>query len=155
MANHLPRHATDFAALFARVEHTLRRNGYARKDRSRSVVDWALFAKELGQTFFDTIRTGRKAKTLIGEPPRIYHRDKGFLPEVQIPIADVVELFLRGVCQVRNNIVHGEKYVEDGSKRDDDLVQGANFVLEQAINRHPALKDIERFRRKRAERVEL
>ena len=53
------------------------------------------------------------------EPPRVYHRDRGMLPVVQKPITGVVLLFMRGVCQVRHNIVHGEKYVERGMPRDD------------------------------------
>ena len=58
-------------------------------------------------------------------------------PDVQDPITGVVPLFIRGVCQVRNNIVHGEKFVESARPRDHALVLEANWVLEQAIVRHP------------------
>jgi len=79
------------------------------------------------------------AETLLAEPPRIYYTRQGFGPEIQKPITDVVQLFTRGVCQVRNNIVHGEKYVDLATPRDDALVIGANRVLELAIARHPKL----------------
>jgi hypothetical protein len=141
MIGHLPPHAVAFTALFARVEHALRRNGYVRSDQKRAVVNWRNFAKELGDEFFESVRQSKLAMTLIAEPPRVYHRNQGFLPNVQEPITDVVQLFGRGVCQVRNNIVHGEKYVDLATPRDDALVQEANYVLEQALSRHPRFRN--------------
>jgi hypothetical protein len=137
MAAHLPEHATAFTHLFARVEHTLRRNGYSREDNERAVVSWRKFAGELGDLFFEYVLAARQANTLISEPPRIFYRERGMQPEVQHPITGVVPLFIRGVCQVRNNIVHGEKFVESARPRDHALVLEANWVLEQAIKRHP------------------
>jgi hypothetical protein len=142
MIEELPEHARAFMALVAHVEYVLRRNGYARKNQRKAQIDWALFAKELGEDFFLAIRDAGDAPTLIGEPPRAYHRGKGLQPVVQTPVANVKELFLRGVCQVRNNIAHGEKYVETGTKRDDDLVREAKWVLEKAIERHSELKKL-------------
>lgn len=142
MIGHLPEHATAFTALFARVEHALRRTGYARADQDRAVVDWRKFAKELGDGFFTYVCKSRRAVTLVGEPPRIYHRDRGMLPKVQKPIKDVEQLFTRGVCQVRNSIVHGEKYVDFATPRDDALVNEANWVLEQAVGHHPKITEL-------------
>src|SRR5262249_2920202 len=137
MIGHLPPHAVAFTALFARVEHALRRNGYTRSDQERAAVNWRQFATELGNDFFVSMRQSKRAETLIQEPPRVYHRDRGFLPKIQEPITDVFHLFRRGVCQVRNNIVHGEKYVDLATPRDDALVTEAHYVLEQAIACHP------------------
>src|SRR5689334_12221695 len=108
MIGHLPEHAAAFMTLFARVEHTLRRNGYVRPDQDRAVVDWRKFAEELGGRFFVYIRDSGRATTLVAEPPRVYYRGQGLLPVIQKPITNIVQLFTRGVCQVRNNIVHGE-----------------------------------------------
>jgi hypothetical protein len=47
------------------------------------------------------------------------------------PIACVEHLFTRGVCQVRHNIVHGNKLVLN--ERDMKLISGAYYVLEGAI----------------------
>ena len=88
------------------------------------------------------MRDSDRAVTLVAEPPRIYYRGRGMLPEVQEPITDAVQLFVRGVCQVRNNIVHGEKYVELATPRDDALVKEANWVLEQAVARHPTAEGV-------------
>jgi hypothetical protein len=138
----LPEHAAAFTALYARVEHALRRNGYARLDQERAVVNWRKFASELGNDFFAYVRKSKRAETLVTEPPRVYHRDHGMMPKIQEPITDVMQLFRRGVCQVRNNIVHGEKYVDLATPRDDALVREANWVLEQAIARHPRMSSI-------------
>jgi hypothetical protein len=105
------------------------------------LIDWPLFARELGPDFFAMIAHSGKADMLIGEPPRIYYRDGGMRPVKPEPIADVEQLMIRGVGQVRNNIVHGEKYVDRGSKRDDDLVMQAMWVLEQAVEWHPAARN--------------
>jgi hypothetical protein len=48
------------------------------------------------------------------------------------PLTCVEHLFTRGVCQVRHNIVHGNKL--DLNERDMKLTAGAHFVLESAIS---------------------
>jgi hypothetical protein len=136
MDTHLPAHAVAFTQLFARVEHTLRRNGYSRENIDRATVNWSKFASELGEPFFEYVRASQQATTLISEPPRIYYRELGMQPDIQEPITAVVPLFVRGVCQVRNNIVHGEKYVETARPRDDALVLEATWVLQHAVRRH-------------------
>ncbi len=142
MIGHIPAHAGEFLALFARAERALSHNGYARRDRGRAVANWRKFAKELSDEFFAHVRKSNRVTTLLIEPPRVYYRGRGFLPTVQKPITDVEQLFARGVCQVRHNIVHGEKYVEFATPRDDALVTEANWVLEEAIARHPKLRGL-------------
>lgn len=145
MHSRLPPEAAAFTDLYARLEHVLRRNGYARKDRQVALIDWVRFARDLGEDFFLRVRNSENAQTLIGEPPRIYYRDEGLVPDVQMPITSVTELFLRGVCQVRDNLVHGEKYVRESRKRDDDLVRDAHWVLEEAIKLHPQIHALVRL----------
>lgn len=141
MDSYLPAHALAFRDLFAKVEHTLRRGGYMRADRKKAEVDWRRFARDLGDPFFSSVRDSGKATTLIEEPPRAYHREGGWQPQNQTPIGDVIDLLMRGVCQVRHNIEHGEKYVMPEGDRADTLVAEARWVLEQAIDTHPLLKN--------------
>jgi hypothetical protein len=69
MIGHLPEHATTFAALFARVEHTLRRNGYAQPNKDRAMVDWRKFARELGEDFFAHVRDFQHSnRDVVGQP---------------------------------------------------------------------------------------
>jgi hypothetical protein len=100
------------------------------------------FADELGEPFLVHARGSGHADTLINGPPRRLDVDLKWQPTTQQPIEDVVGLFLRGVCQVRNNIVHGEKYIDAHDPRDDALVVGAAWVLEEAIERHPQAAQI-------------
>jgi len=134
----IPEHAIRFRERFAHVENLLRRAGYVQqKRRSRALVDWVKFAREFNADFFLYVQGSQQANTLLSEPPRVLDAHITWQPLNQTPIADVVELFQRGVCQVRNNIVHGEKYIDSHDRRDDELVSQAAWVLEQAIDRHP------------------
>ena len=142
MNGHLPEHALAFQNLYMRVEHVLRRNEYCLPNRKKALIDWQKFAHDLGDQFFDYVRESQAASTLINKPPRAYYRQDGWPLQDQTPIQNVVGLFERGVCQVRNNIVHGEKYIEPEHERSDILVIEAHWVLEQAILRHPEAKKI-------------
>jgi hypothetical protein len=142
MRSYLPPHALAFRDLFAQVEHVLRRNGYSRTDRAKAEIDWQKFAQDLGDPFFGYVLESEAAGTLIGEPPRAYYLEGGWKPRNQEPIRNVVELFLRGVCQVRNNIEHGKKFIAEEGPRSDALVNEAHWVLEQAALRHAETKSI-------------
>jgi hypothetical protein len=137
----LPLHATALTNLFAEVEYALRRNGYVRRDQPKAFIDWALFARELGEEFFSEVRDSGRAVELVREPPRAYYRDIGLHPEMPDPIGGIVDLFVRGVCQVRNNIEHGEKFVESATPRDHALTREALWVLKKAIAEHPRARE--------------
>ena len=138
MSIQMPEHVIRFRERFAHVENLLRRAGYVQqRQRSRAFVDWVKFANELGADFFLYVRASQQATTLLNEPPRVLDAQLIWQPPNQTPIADVAGLFQKGVCQVRNNIVHGEKFVDSHDRRDDELVSQAAWVLERAIVRHP------------------
>jgi hypothetical protein len=91
----------------------------------------------LGEEFFE-VRDSGNAVTLINDPPRILMtHDLEWQPAP--PLADVVDLFVRGVCQVRNNYFYGEKFVGGGDSiaRDHELVRQALWVLDLAADRLP------------------
>lgn len=101
------------------------------------MVDWQAFAHDLGENFFADVQKSGRATILIQEPPRVYQGEAGWQPAQPAPIENVTELFIRGVCQVRHNIVHREKYVLPEGERSDALVSEAIWVLDQAIKAHP------------------
>jgi hypothetical protein len=140
MKTYLPPHAFAFRDLFARVEHALRRIGYCRSNSERAAVDWRRFANDLGPDFFKIVTDSKKAETLLAEPPRVMHRSGEWRPTRQLPIADVTELVLRGLCQVRNNIVHGEKFIGENSERSHALVVEAYWILEQIVESNPKVR---------------
>lgn len=66
-------------------------------------------------------------------------------PEKPAPLRNVTELFVQGVCRVRNSYLHGEKFVGSGDpgqwKRDTTLIEEAFAVLTLAsVNAAPAKK---------------
>ena len=136
MPSYLPDVAVEFRDLYARVEYVLRRSRYSRKDRKKAEVNWAKFAMEMDEPFFLYVREQKRADTLIKEPPRAYYRNEGWQPVQQQPIADVEELFVLGVCQVRHNIFHGEKFMMEEGQRSYNLVNEAHWVLAEAIKKH-------------------
>lgn len=122
------------AALFGRFEHVLKRTGFL-KGRRHAEADWRRFAVSLGDTFFAEVRHRGIAKMLIQEPPRtLMANGLKWEPEWPDPLENVADLFVKGVCKVRNSYVHGEKFVggDRDFKRDARLVREALAVLELA-----------------------
>ena len=131
-----------FGELFGRFEHVLKRSDYLKKGRLDAQADRDRFAGDLGQTFFDEVSTSGIGSTLINDPPRKLMADGlTWQPAELEPLSDVVALFVRGVCRVRNSYMHGEKFTggPDGSQweRDAMLLSDALAVLELAGERSP------------------
>ncbi|WP_133254954.1 hypothetical protein [Phenylobacterium hankyongense] len=135
-----PPEADELFDLYRECEHVLKRAGLIDPSRKRASVDWEAFARQLGDEFFHEMAASGEVGTLIAEPPRILMRDSlTFEPPVPAPITDVVGLLVRGVCQVRHNYAHGEKFIGEGDfQRDTALVRQALFVLTRAAERHEA-----------------
>jgi hypothetical protein len=129
--------AEEFTADFRRMEYTLKRSGFLRKNRNVAEADWHLLASQLGSAFFDRIVAAGIAKTLIGEPPRRLLSDMKWSPPNPDPLTNVTQLLIEGVCRVRNSYIHGEKFTggpEGQWKRDARLVVEAHAVLREAID---------------------
>lgn len=129
--------ATAFAADFRRMEYTLKRSGYVRKNKKEAQADWDKFAQDLGKEFFDDVVTKGYAKILIGHPPRKLLANLQWTPEHPSPLSNVAQLFAVGVCRVRNSYIHGEKFTggpEGQWERDVSLIQEAHAVLNEAFS---------------------
>lgn len=127
-----------FIGRFAQIEKRLKDAGQIQRGRKAAQADWPTLADSLGQHFFDEVRQSGQADALINEPPRTRMADGlVFSPEMPLPLRNVRELFALGVCRVRNNLVHGEKFVvsEGGWERDEALVRAAQWILELAAER--------------------
>jgi hypothetical protein len=131
----------EFATLFGSMERALKRSNYLR-DRAAAEADWNKFARDLGPDFFEHVKRSRLAETLLSEPPRkLVKEGLKWEPEIAKPLANVTELFEQGVCRVRNNFLHGEKFVGGSGnwERDATLVYEALMVLREARDRIPAV----------------
>jgi hypothetical protein len=123
--------ARNFARLFGRFEHALKRGDHLKKGRKDAQADWGSFAKTLGEDFFGQVASSGIADTLINDPPRKLMADLSWKPEQVPTLTNVTELFVQGVCRVRNSYIHHEKFVSDGEQweRDAKLVHEALCVL--------------------------
>jgi hypothetical protein len=129
--------ARNLAELFGRFEHALKRAGHLKKGRKDAQADWESFANALGDGFFKEVVSSGIADTLINDPPRKLMADLSWKPERVPQLTNVAELFVPGVCRVRNSYIHHEKFVSDGEQRvrDGRLVHEALSVLRSAENK--------------------
>lgn len=129
--------ANAFATDYRHLEYALKRAPeYRRKNKATAEADWGAFATALGPTFFDQIVRSGVAKNLIGKPPRRLLNDMKWAPTNPAPLSNVSELIINGVCRVRHNYFHGEKFTgasEGQWDRDITLIQEAHAVLVEAI----------------------
>ncbi len=125
-----------FAADYRHMEYTLKRSDFLRTDKKVAEADWDLLAKSLGPAFFEQIVETRIAETLINIPPRRLLANMQWSPPHPTPLKNVAQLIVNGVCRVRNNYIHGEKFTggpEGQWDRDTILIVEAHAVLKQTM----------------------
>lgn len=128
--------AGDFARQFGDAEYALKRSGRIRLNKATAEADWDAFARDLGPEFFAAVVDSGIAKTLISKPPRRLMNDLLWAPEVPVPLTNVHELIIQGVCRVRNSYLHGEKFrggPDNQWGRDVTLIKEAHAVLQAAL----------------------
>ena len=134
----------EFAQLFGRFEFALKRAGLLRA-KVDAQASWEAYAEKLGPDFFKLVLDSNIAPTLIALPPRKLMADGlKWLPENPQPLQNVRDLFLVGVCRVRNSLMHGEKFTGglDGWDRDAALLTEALAVLKLAKGR---VEEVEQY----------
>lgn len=121
-----------FRALFETYEYTLKRNGFKQKGLTYAQADWNVFSRALSQGFFDEVQKAGIADTLIKSPPGRLMRDPLEWQRPDRPLMTTHDLFVHGVCKVRNSLNHGEKFRGDDEQqaRDAVLIAEALAVLE-------------------------
>jgi hypothetical protein len=129
--------AEEFSRLYRQMEHDLKRGGFLKNGPKRADADWGAFAERLGASFFDEVCNSGNAATLITKPPRKLMSTMKWEPEELSPLRTVRQLFENGICQVRHNYSHGEKYIGDVKDivRENELVARAKWTLEFAKRR--------------------
>jgi hypothetical protein len=122
-----------FRLLMERADNALQNRGIIMPGRGAAMADWQRFSAKLSQQFFEAMKAVLVTETLINVPPRRRLNINGSAQwgDPVAPLTCVEHLFARGVCQVRHNIVHGNKLLLD--ERDVKLINGAHYVLEAAI----------------------
>lgn len=129
--------ARSFVTEFGRIEHAMKRAGLLKPGREAAEADWNAFARLLGAEFFASVVEREIAPTLIHEPPRRLLSTMVWSPKKPVPLTDVHQLIVQGVCRTRNSYIHGEKFTggpEERRDRDLALVIEAHAVLRAAID---------------------
>lgn len=142
----LPPSTIEFFAVFARCEYALKCSGYGRAGYHGAVEpNWSRFASDLGETFFQRMKSSDAAQVLLEQPPKkqvLGQNGKLAWRDAQPP-KDGHEL-LNAVKTVRNNLFHGGKF-PDGHERDaarnEKLLQASLFVIKHAISANPQVRD--------------
>lgn len=122
-----------FRLLMERVDNALQNCGMILPGNGAAMADWKQFAASLGEDFYASMKAVPITETLITQPPgkRLNVNGSAQWGDPVEPISSVEHLFTRGICQVRHNIVHGNK--QEIGERDLKLVNGAHYVLQAAI----------------------
>ncbi|RLK44973.1 hypothetical protein [Cupriavidus plantarum] len=143
----VPLLAIQFFQVFSRFECAMKRSGkYAKGDEQWVNPRWPLFADDLGADFFDEVVNSGHAETLIARPPNTQAilADGTLGWKVNPPVKNTREL-IDAVRKVRDNLLHGGKYRDDGygkpamvegSERDETLLRESLNVLAMALERN-------------------
>ena len=139
----LTQEASTFLGIFLRFEFALKEYGYCPK-YGDALVDWGRVTKNLGQTFFASIRESSRAATIVQRPPKKQiSEDHRLTWKAQTPPTNVHELF-EAVRRVRNNLVHGGKsdpeFDPSDRQRNEKLVREAQWIVEQALHQLTEVK---------------
>ncbi len=132
-----PEEALVYLELFGKAEGCMKRGKFIKNNKRRAEADWTKLARWLGDDFFNEILQSNKARTLIDMPPKAFLHETGWENQQPRPIDQVEDLFIRGICSVRNNLTHGDKYIgtDVDGQRDTILIKEATFVLQQALDK--------------------
>jgi hypothetical protein len=136
--------ADEFDALFRQMEHAMKRCNFCNDSKENAEADWDKLSRALGKEFYDEVAASRMATTLLRRRPRKLKREPmAWQPLEALPITNVKELFVNGVCQVRNNLFHGEKLrgSEQSRARDVALLAESEWVLKLVLAKLPQLRE--------------
>ncbi|MCG2632980.1 hypothetical protein L6654_41135 [Bradyrhizobium sp. WYCCWR 13023] len=127
--------AEKFRIAIERFDNALQNCGFLIKGGGDARADWKALAADLGEAFFDEVNQAGIAPELIAEPPRKRLNRDGTAEwsDKPKPLVNVEQLFIKGVCAVRANLVHGNKI--ELNDRDQRLIGESYAVLELAATR--------------------
>ncbi|MGF6575179.1 hypothetical protein ABH945_007308 [Paraburkholderia sp. GAS333] len=148
----VPPLAIKFFQVFSRFECALKRSGrYAKGDGQWVTPRWGLFANDLGADFFSEVEKSGMAKTLIERPPATQAiLESGELGWKSNPPVETTNDLIDAVRKVRDNLLHGGKYRDngygrpamvEGSERDEVLLTESLNVLAIALEKNPQIRE--------------
>jgi hypothetical protein len=132
-----------FFATFARFEFAMKQCGYLRWTGHGRVAEASRekLGADLPADFFDSVRNGHIAPTLIERPPKNLHVRDDAQPQFGVQAAPLTTIgqLLNAVWQVRNNLFHGNKMYPADRERDAALMSDALAVVDAIMQRKDSL----------------
>ncbi len=144
-----PLDAGEFFQVFSRFEYALKRAGYLRAGRdAEPIVRWPRFARAMERRYEtdDHSENFRShAQYLLDEPPQRQIVQDGQLAWKPLSFepndSDVWRLII-AIRAVRNNLLHGERFTDDGDpERDQVLISTSLFVIDAFLDWEPVVLD--------------
>jgi len=131
--------ATEFLAVFSRMEYALKSTEFADGGPARVDPAWDRFANHIHERFIqlESAALTKSATFLLKQPPRKQVLQDGHLKFVEQEVEceqRSTQQLLKMVRTVRNNLFHGGKYSSDGEVekgRNEQLVAASLEVLKQ------------------------
>lgn len=136
----LPGLAVEFFCIFSRFECAMKRiERYLGSGGNSVRAEWDKMAADLGEEFFEKVRSENIAPDLISKPPKkqIKQEDSSLGWKDAETVKDVRGLF-QAIRDARNNLFHGGKYMDvesggpisiQGSERNYKLLRQSIDVL--------------------------
>jgi hypothetical protein len=126
------------------MEHAMKRCDFCADHKDIAEADRDKLSKALGEKFFEEGAGSGEAPTLLARRPRKLKRQpSAWQPAEALPVTNAKELFVKGICQVRNNLFHGEKFrgSPESRERDAALVAESEWVLKLVREKLPQLRE--------------
>jgi hypothetical protein len=139
---------SEFYLTFSRYEFALKATGFAKQTVRGAQIDWDKLARELGE--LEHLLTDRRAEIeeLLDRPPKrlnlVDNDQLKWQEDSPKPTWGPTRVFLYRVQAVRNNLMHGSKFIDQESidpQRETKLLASAVSALEIILNRLPNTKD--------------
>lgn len=139
---------SEFYLTFSRYEFALKATGFAKQTNRGAQIDWDKLAGELGD--LDQLLSDRRAEfeELLDRPPKKLNLEGvdqlKWRDDSPMPTWGPTRVFLYRVQAVRNNLMHGSKFIEQESfdpQRESKLLASAIGALKIILDRLPHTKD--------------
>ncbi len=130
-----PKHAIRLFKVMMRIEFALKDLGFCRQRGNAVEVAWDEYAaKNISRDFFERVISSGRANVLIADPPKRQTIDPGgSLSWERVGAVSTVQDLLGAVRRVRNNLFHGGKSGDPDGDRNEELICGATYVLDEIL----------------------
>lgn len=139
---------SEFYLTFSRYEFALKATDFAKQTDRGAQIDWNKLAENLGD--LNNLLGNRRAEVeeLLDRPPKrlnlVGHNQLKWLDDPPKPTWSPTRVFIYRIQAVRNNLMHGSKFIEQESfdpTRETKLLASAVSAITIVLDHLPLTKD--------------